>query len=237
MINTLSVAAAVLFGCWTHYRYWRQQASATIGPGDRHESRLQQFVLRMLSSQAASDLPPGRAGKPAKATHGERSRIERIVDHLAAAVAEIPQEFASDDSPRFRLVVEGAIRPVHEQVRDEAFQIAREAICNAFRHAAALAVEAEIIYGKGRLRIRIRDDGRGFEPAIARDPLLGNRGMREMRARAAGIGGKLEVWSGLHLGTEVQLEVPGSVAYEDYRPRTGLGIFRLVRGSGSRSVD
>ena len=50
-------------------------------------------------------------------------------------------------------------------LRDEIYRIAREALRNAFSHARAHHIEAEIIYAERLFRLRIRDDGQGIAPA------------------------------------------------------------------------
>jgi signal transduction histidine kinase len=48
-----------------------------------------------------------------------------------------------------KVVVEGTSRNLHPILRDEVYRVAAEALRNAFRHAAAQNVEAEIhYYGK-----------------------------------------------------------------------------------------
>ena len=72
----------------------------------------------------------------------------------------------------------------------------------------------EIIYDSREFRLRIRDDGRGIDPAILE---TGGRadhwGLQGMRERAHRIGGKLDLWSRPGSGTEVELTVPASTAY------------------------
>ena len=80
---------------------------------------------------------------------------------------------------------------------------------NAFRHAQALHIEAEISYGERVLRVR--DDGSGVDPAVVGEGRAGHYGLPGMWERAKRIGAELNVWSGT--GTEVELEVPGAIAY------------------------
>ena len=89
----------------------------------------------------------------------------------------------------------------------------REAVRNAFRHAQALHIEAEISYGERALRVRVRDYGRGIDPAVVEEGRTGHYGLPGMRERAKRIGAGLNVWSGVGSGTEVELEVPGVIAY------------------------
>ncbi len=65
-----------------------------------------------------------------------------------------------------------------------------------------------------RLRVRVRDDGKGIDPKLLSDDRReGHFGLPGMRERAKLIGGKLTVWSELDSGTEVELRIPASRAY------------------------
>ena len=74
-------------------------------------------------------------------------------------------------------------------------------------------IEAEITYGARLLRLRIRDDGRGMDPGIVEEGRAGHYGLPGMRERAARIGGQLNVWTAAGAGTEIELSIPGSIAY------------------------
>ncbi len=110
---------------------------------------------------------------------------------------------------------------------DEIYRIAREALSNAFRHAEAQTVEAEVTYGDKSFVLRIRDDGRGIDPSI-RDAgtLAGHWGIKGMRERAIAFGASLEVWSQLAAGTEVALTVPAPIAYGRSHALARFKLFR-----------
>jgi signal transduction histidine kinase len=122
--------------------------------------------------------------------------------------------------------VEGPPREVHTMIRDELHRITREALRNAFRHANARHIEAEITYGERTFRLRIRDDGEGIPPELLAEGRPGHYGMPSMRERARQIGAKLDIWSGVGAGTEIDLSVAASIAY---RMSTGRSLFRLFR--------
>jgi signal transduction histidine kinase len=102
---------------------------------------------------------------------------------------------------------------LHPILRDDIYRIAREALQNAFRHAHANKIEAEIAYGVRVLRLRIRDDGRGIDSKLLDTGRDGHWGLPGMRERAQEIGAQLDIWSQTGAGTEVELRVPGSIAY------------------------
>ncbi len=85
---------------------------------------------------------------------------------------------------------------------------------NAFRHAGARRIEVELRYDERRLRLGVRDDGRGIAPEVlSAGGREGHFGLHGMRERARLIGGKLTVWSAAQAGTEVELAVPAANAY------------------------
>ena len=124
------------------------------------------------------------------------------------------------------MVVEGSPHHLHPILRDEVYAIAREAVRNAFRHAQAHDIEVEITYNATSFRLRVRDDGKGIDPAILAEGRTGHYGVPGMRERAKRIGGKLDVWAETGAGTEVELSIPRSIAYGTSPRRTVLGLFR-----------
>jgi signal transduction histidine kinase len=136
-----------------------------------------------------------------------------VTNDLARAVRTMGGELSSQGSATFELLVEGETRELHPIVRDEVYRIAREALRNAFSHARANHIEAEITYGDQLFRLRIRDDGEGIAPALLEKGRPGHYGLPGMRERAAEIGAKLDIWSGAGTGTEVDLSIAGSIAY------------------------
>jgi signal transduction histidine kinase len=59
--------------------------------------------------------------------------------------------------------------------------------------------------------------------------IAGHWGLRGIRERAERIGGQLEFWSERGAGTEVQLSVPASVAYETSGADVGFGLLRKIK--------
>jgi signal transduction histidine kinase len=200
-----------------------------------HDSLLQGFQGLMFRLQAVRDLLPTRA---ADAIHVLDTALDRadhaiaegrlavedlrglpaasndLVETLTALRVELDPSDGRESAPTFRVLAEGGPQPLDPIIRDQIYRIAREALRNAFRHADADHIEAEINYGDAEFRLRIRDDGHGIDPKIldrgGRDLHWGLPGMRE---RARGFGGRLDVWSEHRAGTEVELSVPASIAY------------------------
>jgi signal transduction histidine kinase len=114
----------------------------------------------------------------------------------------------------FRVIVEGRPRALHPILRDEVYRIGREALVNAHRHAGADNIEVELEYTDKHMRIFVRDDGCGIDPQILRAGRDGHWGLAGMRERAERIGARLRVRSAASSGTEVELSIPGQIAFE-----------------------
>jgi len=141
-------------------------------------------------------------------------------DDLEQAFSRIPKELAVPGAADLRVVVEGQARPLHPVIRDEVYRIGREALTNAFRHSQATTVEVELEYSSSQLRLLVRDNGRGIDEHVLRSGRDGHWGLSGMRGRAAKIGSTLKVWSRIQGGTEVELSVPGHVAFRSHTPHS-----------------
>lgn len=198
-----------------------------------HDSLLQGFQGLMFRLQAVRQLLP--AGDAAKfldsAMHvgdkaiGEgRDAVQSLrsstfdggdlATSLSALGTELEVGSEPSSRPQYRVVVEGRPRELTAVIRDEAYRIAREGVCNAYQHARADHVEVEVIFGDVDLTIRVRDDGLGVDSQIlARGQRPGHWGLPGMRERSESLGGRLHVWSEGNAGTEVELRIPAQIAY------------------------
>jgi signal transduction histidine kinase/streptogramin lyase len=208
---------------------------------DLHDTLLQGMQGLILRFQAAADRIP--SGEPARQLMEQtldradellaegRDKVKDLrppasdVPDLTQALALAGEQFAQFNPANFRVSVQGTCRELHPIAREEAFLIGREALGNAFRHAGAENIEAEVTYGDGALHLRIRDDGQGISGAILdAGGRPGHFGLIGMRERALKLGAHLEIWSKPRAGTEVDLRVPAEVVY---RPsQTGSGASR-----------
>ena len=222
-----------------------------------HDTLLQSFQGLMLRFQSARDLLPAQPAKAAEALDGALDRADQAIvegrdaiqnlrssttarNELAQAITTLAEELtASGDgegaAPTFRMSLEGTPRDLHPIVRDDIHRIAREALRNAFRHARADRVEAEVTYGARELRLRIRDNGKGIDGTHLSDGRTGHWGLPGMRERALHIGAQLNLWSEAGAGTEVELRIPGGMAYTASGARGAASRLRRKPGSGRQS--
>jgi signal transduction histidine kinase len=104
-----------------------------------------------------------------------------------------------------RLIISGPPAAIDPGVSLAAYRIAQEALTNARRHAPGAAVDVEVRYGDGELRLLIRDNGPG--PALAGG---GGHGLTGMRERAAAVGGELRAGAAAIGGFLVEARLPGT---------------------------
>ena len=167
----------------------------------------------------------------------EPLRDRCLAESLTATGQELAASYKGNcAAPTFRMIVEGERRNLSSKLQDDVYQIAREVLRNAFRHAQAQRIETEIRYDVHEFRLRVRDDGKGIAPGVlAKGGAAGHWGFSGMRERAQQIGAQLNVWSEGGAGTEVQLTIPAAVAYETPRDGSSFKLFRKAGSHGQRS--
>jgi signal transduction histidine kinase/ligand-binding sensor domain-containing protein len=217
-----------------------------------HDSLLQGFQGLMFRLQAVRDLLPGRASEAMQALDIALERGDKAIAEgrdtvsdlrepimgdgdIAQALTALGKELALQSGnglvPCVRVLLEGKQRELNPMLRDEIYRIAREALRNAFLHARAQKIEAEITYSDSEFLLHVRDDGGGLDPAVANQGArAGHWGLPGMRERAKSFGGKLEVWSEHGAGTEIELSVPGAIAYGKSEPRRRFWLWRKKIG-------
>jgi ligand-binding sensor domain-containing protein/signal transduction histidine kinase len=213
--------------------------------GELHDTLLQSVQGLILHFQKARNLLPANPVEAVQRLDVALDRAEEAIvegrnaihdlrsstlseGDLAEALTALREELGpidEIDGGVLRIVVEGTAKPLRPILRDDVYRIVREALRNAFRHAKARHIEAEIVYEEELFRVRIRDDGKGINPKSIEKGPAGHWGLVGMRERAKRIGGQLEVWSEHEAGTEIELMVPGSVAYESSSTGTGFQLF------------
>jgi signal transduction histidine kinase len=89
----------------------------------------------------------------------------------------------------------------------EVVQLVREALSNVSRHADAATCRVSLHRDPDAdvVRLEIDDDGRGFDPAAAKG---GGRGLGNLRARTARLGGRTEIEGVPGEGTTVRIAIP-----------------------------
>jgi signal transduction histidine kinase len=95
--------------------------------------------------------------------------------------------------------------PLEPDVHERLFRVGQEALSNAVKHARADRVSVEIRLEPGRVRLTVRDQGVGFDPACS---YPGHMGLELMRSRMRDVGGWISIDSAPGAGTTVTAGVP-----------------------------
>jgi signal transduction histidine kinase/ligand-binding sensor domain-containing protein len=194
-----------------------------------HFSRSTEEAIRTLDNAIGSAehaIVEGRdAIQDLRLTVVPQSNLEHLLTVAGQELAKVQD--ATGTPAIFRVTVEGPHRSLSPILQDEVYRIGRELLRNAFRHSQASRIEAEIRYDKRKLRLRIRDDGKGVDQNImAEGAKAGHWGLPGARERATRIGGRLDFWSEAGAGTEVELTVPASMAYAKSHAQPRFWFFR-----------
>jgi ligand-binding sensor domain-containing protein/signal transduction histidine kinase len=219
-----------------------------------HDTLLQTLHGVMFRFQAARNMFARRPEEAMAALDGAITRTEEAIaesrdaikdlrlgratsSDLAELLTATGQELESSvdarvNRPTFRLIVEGKRHDLSFGIQDEVYRIGRELLRNAFQHANAHQIEAEIRYDDGALTLLVRDDGSGIDPKVLKEGgRPGHWGLPGICERAKQISAQIDFWSENRAGTEVQLIVPGKVAYKASTHQGGFRLFRREKVS------
>ena len=219
---------------------------------DLHDTLLQSFQGLVFRFQAARNQLPNRPEEASEALDSALISADQAIAEGRNAIQELRsgtfkesnleqmllatgRELASSQngergSPPLRVIVEGNRRAKRAMLREEIYRIAREFLRNAYRHAQARSIEAELRYDDDAFLLIVRDDGKGIDPKVLKDHgRAGHWGLPGLYERAEGIGARLDIWSEVGAGTEVRLRVPAAIAYEKSGDRGRFKLFRKTR--------
>ena len=211
-----------------------------------HDTLLQSIHGLMLRFHyAAESLPEDDPSRPLLETALQRADAfilegrNRVQDlrgesdndrTLPEMLAKVVEQFRDDASATIQITEEGRPHRLRAVVQDEFYKIGSECISNAFRHAHASHINADVIYGRRFFRLRFRDDGRGISEDVVRmGHRTGHWGLPGMKERAQCLGAKLHIWTAPGKGTEIDVRLPAAAAYDrqPYRVRLRSFLQRL----------
>jgi signal transduction histidine kinase len=187
-----------------------------------HDTLEQELVGLALRLDAAASVADSRTHSLLDATRRLVTRIQAEVRNLVwnlreasegptelgQALAHLAGELQQASPARLRVAVSGPPWSLPGPVEHNLLRIAQEALTNALKHADPHDVEVEVRYEADHLAVRIRDDGRGFDPDGPVEPRPGHFGLIGMRERARKIAAQLELASAAGRGTTVEVRVP-----------------------------
>ena len=183
---------------------------------DLHDTVIQRLFATGLMLQAAI----GRADV--------NERVDFAVSGIDDAIRELRTSIFSLRRPQDHLSVRDALNLTAQEIRqvlpcplaleisrevdyqtpshlrDELVALVREALTNVVKHASATEVDVSIRVVDKELRIRVSDNGVGFETKAVRN---GN-GLRNFSERLVRLGGRMELETSLGDGTRLVFVIP-----------------------------
>jgi signal transduction histidine kinase/ligand-binding sensor domain-containing protein len=184
-----------------------------------HDTLLTEMTAVAMRLDAASTTV-GRDDNPSAVLASVRDQARRAIAEARRAVMAL-REAGGEESPlgvRLKVAADEIFDNSEVQctvecageacrypapVESELLRIALEAMTNARRHARCRSVQVSCAYGRDEVRLRVQDDGVGFDPlAAARNGHFGLAGMRE---RASVISARLTLESAPGRGTLVDV--------------------------------
>jgi signal transduction histidine kinase len=217
------------------YLYEQAERAATLEERQRiaaemHDGLAQTLSYLTLKSHHASDLLEEGDVEEALAEHEDiQDAMQRATQEVRRSIAslqtspappqplqqslvDVIQAFRDEGGPPVTFATELAepLFPGQEQAQ-QIVRIVQEALLNAGRHADAGQISVSLARQGAEATVTVADDGRGFDLSTA--PEQGDHfGLRIMRARAARIGGRIEIESSPGRGTRIILSWPQAAA-------------------------
>ena len=199
--------------------YWSAQAHAAVLEDrrrlarDLHDGLTQELSYIWSQSRTLTGSPADVAvaerinGAAARALDEARTAIAALTRTADAGFYDVllatTDGLASRYDAKVVLDVDDAV-PVAPNEADAVLRIVAEAFRNAVLHGGAASVTVDM---RGEpMRLRIRDDGQGFDPSTPNSS--GGFGLTSMRERAEGVGAALSVQSAPGAGTTVEVVWP-----------------------------
>jgi PAS domain S-box-containing protein len=191
-----------------------------------HDSLIQMVIAAQRYIQTFADThPPGSKVRP-----GELDRPLELVRQTVQEGRRMVQGLRPTTLDDFGLVT--AVRQRLQELRNEGweigyeenlggerlpteveitlFRVTQEALNNVRKHAQTTEVRIALTQQGRKVRLEIRDEGRGFDPSavLAEQGPVERVGLSSMRGRVALLGGELEITSKPGAGTSVVAAVP-----------------------------
>ena len=124
---------------------------------------------------------------------------------LAAALTELAAPLSAASGVEIAVKSTGLPRKMSAVTEHNLLRVTQEAIANALKHSGAKKIVVALTYEPSQIRLRLQDDGNGFEFSNAGQASSGHFGLLDMRERAEKIGAHFSLTSRTGHGTEILL--------------------------------
>ncbi|GED67714.1 sensor histidine kinase LiaS [Brevibacillus reuszeri] len=123
---------------------------------------------------------------------------------LKEAILELLDELTRKNTMELTWEIE-AVEGLPSGIEDHLFRILQESLSNTLRHARANLITVKLFTLQEQVRLRVSDDGVGFDPDGDK---LTSYGLRSMQERVAEVGGSMEIYSAIGKGTQIEVRIP-----------------------------
>ena len=189
---------------------------------DIHDTLAQGFTGVILQLEAAEEAMSQRlttkagehctrAGELAReGLHEARRSVRALRPHtleekdLCEALRGLFQKMTAGTPVHAEFILQGQPRELPLEWDANLLRIGQEVLTNVLRHAQASKFDAQLVFGYGEIRMSLRDNGCGFDPAGRHDGF----GLLGIGERVEGMGGRLSIKSAKGEGTAVSIVLP-----------------------------
>jgi signal transduction histidine kinase len=181
------------------------------------------IIAQLQAAEHAADEPAEWRKHFAAATRLAReglSEARRSVDALrpepletaplSEALAAVAARWSALHGIPAWVTATGTAQPIAPDAEAALLRTAQEALANVAKHAQATRVGVTLSYLEDEVALDVRDDGKGFDPAIP-DGRVGF-GLVAMRQRIEGLAGTLQIESEPGAGTGISAHIPAAAA-------------------------
>ncbi len=140
------------------------------------------------------------------AINSDQDSVLHLVNRMRSYASEIEDTGEWDIHIRYDPeIIEKELDMIH---RRNLYLVYKEAVNNALKYSGGDSIYLEVKATNNRIRMEIRDNGKGFEveKVFKREHSFGGNGLKNMKRRTEELGGTLEIISKVNQGTSVILD-------------------------------
>src|SRR6266481_1088132 len=133
---------------------------------------------------------------------------------LREALKDLIERMTSGTTVQAKFTLEGEPRELSAEWEANILRIGQEVLTNVLRHAQASEFKVLLAFDSREIRLEMCDNGCGFDPGRRHEGF----GLRGMRERAEGMGGRLTIQSAAGKATAISIVLPVANAAELEKP-------------------
>jgi PAS domain S-box-containing protein len=182
-----------------------------IPPGSKDRRTLEEAKALLVQSIQETRALMTDIGNPLLFDMGLKAACESLADRLT-----------KKHRLRINCDMQDAYKHLNPDVKSILYQLVRELLNNVVKHSQARNAHIAIDMGNGYLRVKVTDDGVGFDPRTLGVPTSeGGYGLYSIRERLIAIDGSLSIESAPGAGTVVTAIVPAIIGLITSTPKLG----------------